>query len=137
MDAKFFQKIFKFSFDKLSTVINYHGMGDAKLAYYALPYEPLHLRHRDLGQGFCFDPLREVINRDKQEFFLAWGLWEWVNNSHPPLSDWPKGINRLQLSGRLMDKQVVLLIAFAFLHKLATILLHRQPVISRSKHSGH
>uniref|UniRef100_A0A0D3DLF8 Uncharacterized protein n=1 Tax=Brassica oleracea var. oleracea TaxID=109376 RepID=A0A0D3DLF8_BRAOL len=73
--------------DELRTVVCYDLVWEPVSADYVLPDEILHLLVGDVGIGFGFDPLGEVVCENQDELLLA-RCRHWTDDVHSPSHEW-------------------------------------------------
>ena len=71
-----FTEAFKECIVKLSSIIGNQHSGHPKPVYNIFPDEVLNILLSDICQGFCFYPLREIINANYQKFHLSGSKWK-------------------------------------------------------------
>ena len=77
--------------DGLRAIVNDNLLWYAKVSYDILPDEILDFVVLDLMESLSFNPLREVVGDRDHVNPLAWGRWEFADDVHPPLHEWPWG----------------------------------------------
>ena len=119
--------------NKLSAIISYYRVRDAKSTNNAPPYKILHIFGRDGGKGFGLDPLSEVVDSHQEEFGLPFSWRKGTGNVHSPDGERPWGDNVVQLFRPCVMERVELLTLGTFLHVFDTVTLEGRPVVSGSQ----
>ena len=98
--------------------------GDPKAAYYAFPYEMLHLVGGDLGNRLSFNLLGQVLNSYHKVFHMTYGQREKAQNVYSPGVEWPWTVNRPQFFRWCVMPVSVFLALFTSLSVLSKIFFH-------------
>ena len=109
------------SVNKMSAIISYYCVRDAKYANNAIPYEILHDFGRDGCKGFDLNPFGEVVDSHEEELGLPFSWRKGTDNVHPLDGKRPWGDNTVQLFWPWVIERVELLALGTFLHVLGTV----------------
>ena len=119
-----------FSVVELFAVVKDDGLRDAKSADNRLPDKLGGVPLGDCGEGFCLDPLGEVINGNNCELGLASTSGKWTNQVDPPFGERVRAAEGDQLSGGSMGDVGEALTLVAFEHKISSILVEGRPEVA-------
>ena len=119
---------------EICTVINNDGFCHSKSAYQIVADKiGYHFLGYRLVRG-CLHPLGEIINGNQNESVSIRSGWiYWTDDIHSPSYRWPRWTHSIKFVRWHSDQITVPLTFVAFLHKLATIILHSHPEVTGSK----
>lgn len=95
--SQLLDEFLEFLFCELGSVVGHDGLGYAKSSEDVSLVETEDVMGRDVGKGFSFYPLGEVIDDNDDKFILVGSLDEWPEDVHAPPREWPQGSVALKI----------------------------------------
>ena len=88
-DYQLLAEVFECVVVELFPIVRDEDSRDTEAANDVFPDEALDILLSDSGQGFCLDPLSEIVNPYNDELELPYCHGEGSYYVEPPLSEWP------------------------------------------------
>lgn len=85
--------------DELRAIISHNLLWETEMTNVVFSDEAFDFTVAHLGEGFNFDPFREVISEDQHEDAMAQSSWHLADDVHSPLHEGLRGQGGVQLLG--------------------------------------
>lgn len=133
LDIEFCAEFPKFDVVELFAIVRDNGLRNPETTHNGLPDELSGIPLSNLGKGFNFDPLSEIINGDYGKFYLAPTGQQGAHEIDSPFSEETRATDRDQLRWRDVGDVSEALAFVAFHHKISGVLTKCGPKVTCSK----